>query len=60
MDAQKLRRIALKVVVTFVEAAVAFWVAAGYKTDKVALAGVVGAGLSAVYNVSKHYLVDVN
>ncbi len=55
-DKQKAKKIAIKVVVTFLEAAVAAWVATGYKTDKVALAGIVGAGVSAAYNLTRHYL----
>lgn len=56
MTPQKARSIAIKVIVTFVEAAGAYWVASGQKTDKIALSGAVGAGLSALYNLSKHYL----
>ncbi len=55
MDKAKVKSIAIKVVVTFIEAAVAAWVVTGFKTDKVALAGAIGAGLSAVYNITKHY-----
>ncbi len=58
MTKQKAKTIAIKVAVTFIEAAVAVWVASGYKTDKVALAGAIGAGLSAVYNFGKHYITD--
>jgi hypothetical protein len=56
MNAAKVQEIIVKVVVTFLEAGIAYWVATGQKVDKVALAGVVGAGLSAVYNVVQHYL----
>lgn len=55
MKFSNLKHIALKVVVTFVEAGVAYWVATGQKTDKAVLAGAVGAGLSAVYNLVRHY-----
>lgn len=51
------KKIAIKMVVTFVEAAVPFWALAGYKLDKAVIAGAVGAGLSAVYNVGKQLLV---
>lgn len=56
MNQQKIQEIAIKVVVTFVEAAGAYWIASGGKVSKLALAGVMGAGLSAVYNLGKHYL----
>lgn len=56
MNTTKVKEIIIKVVVTFLEAGIAYWVATGQKFDKVALAGVVGAGLSAAYNVVQHYL----
>lgn len=56
MNQAKVKEIIVKVLVTFVEAGVAYWVAAGQQTNKIALAGAVGAGVSAVYNVVRHYL----
>lgn len=40
----------LNMVVTFVQAATAAWYITGFKTDKLAVAGAVGAGLSVVWN----------
>lgn len=57
MTPQKARSIVIKVIVTFFEAAAAYWVASGQKTDKIALSGAVGAGLSAIYNLTKHYII---
>lgn len=51
--------IVTNVVVTFVQAAFATWLAAGLSTDKLAVAGAVGAGASAVWNVLlKPYLTS--
>lgn len=58
MDAKKARAIVIRVVVTFVEAGAAYWIASGQKTDKIALSGAVGAGLSAVYNLTKHFATN--
>lgn len=43
--------IALNIIVTFFQAAFAVWAAAGFAMDKLAVGAVVGAGLSAVYNI---------
>lgn len=57
MTSAKVKEIALKVVVTFVEAALAYSALNNFDiTNKTAVAGAIGAGLSAVYNLSKHYL----
>lgn len=57
MSTQKLGEIALKVVITFVEAATAYWVVAtNGAITHVAIAGAIGAGLSAAYNLLTHYL----
>lgn len=48
----KYQQIAEKIVITFVEAAIAYWVVIPHTTiTKTAIAGAVGAGLSAVYNL---------
>lgn len=39
------------VVVTFLQVAIATWVASGLSTDKVAVSAAIGAGLSAVWNI---------
>lgn len=45
-----------RAVITFVEAAVAFLSVNGWNfNSKTAVAGAVGAGLSAVYNLTKQY-----
>lgn len=56
MDKSRAKKIAVKVVITFVEAAIAYWVTTGQLATKAALAGAIGAGISAVYNLSRHYL----
>ena len=54
MDYKKLIILA---VVTFIEAAAAFVVVTGKgEINKVVIAGCVGAGLSAVYNVVKQFI----
>lgn len=58
MSQEQIKKIAIKVVVTFVEAAAAYWVATGNLVNKAALAGAVGAGISAAYNVLRHYFID--
>lgn len=58
MTKDKAKKIAVKVAVTFLEASIAYLTASGWKFDKVVLAGAVGAGVSAVYNLSKHYYYD--
>lgn len=45
------KTIVTNVIVTFVQAAGAVWVTSGFATDKLALSGAVGAGLSAVWNL---------
>lgn len=55
MDKQAAKKIVVRVVVTFVEGAVAYLAVNGYKLDKLALSGAVAAGLSALYNLGKHY-----
>lgn len=55
MTQDQFKKIALKVALTFIEAAVAYWVATGNLVSKTALAGAVGAGISAVYNLTRHY-----
>jgi hypothetical protein len=42
--------------VTFVEGFLAYWATTGNLTTKTALTGAVAAGVSAVYNLSRHYL----
>lgn len=50
------RKLAEKVVVTFVEAALAFLALNGWNfSNKTVQAGTVGAGLSAAYNLIKQY-----
>lgn len=55
MTLEKFKHIALKVIVTFVEAGAAYWATTGHLVSKTALAGVIGAGISAVYNLARHY-----
>lgn len=50
------KRIALKVAVTFLEGAIAYLAVAPNIASKAAVAGAVAAGVSAVYNLSRHYL----
>jgi hypothetical protein len=52
----KYKKIAVRVVVTFVEGFLAYWATTGNLTTKTALTGAVAAGVSAVYNLSRHYL----
>lgn len=55
MNQAQFKKIALKVIVTFVEGGVAYWVASGKLINKTVLAGMVAAGVSAVYNLTRHY-----
>lgn len=43
--------VVVNIVVTFFEAAIAVWSTNGFSTDKLALGAVVGAGVSAVWNI---------
>lgn len=49
--------IAERVLVTFLEGFAATWWLSSFALTKVALVGAVGAGLSAVYNLSKKYVL---
>lgn len=54
------KKIAILAAVTFVEAAAAYYVVAlgaNRPTDKVLIAGAIGAGISAAYNVVKQLIV---
>ena len=51
MDFETTAKIITNIIVTFVQAGVAVWVASGMGTDKIALGAFVGAGLSAVWNL---------
>lgn len=53
---QHLKDIAERVLVTFLEGFAATWWLTSFAFTKVALIGAVGAGLSAVYNLSKKYV----
>ncbi len=55
MDKSKAKKIALKVIVTFVEGGLAYWAATGQLVTKTALVGAIAAGVSAVYNLTRHY-----
>ncbi len=55
LSKSKAQHIAFKVVVTFIESALAYWATTGNLVSKTALAGAVGAGLSACYNLGRHY-----
>lgn len=56
MTSDKVKKIAIKVAVTFVEAAVAYLSLNSWNiSSKTVIAGAVGAGISAVYNVVRHY-----
>ena len=57
---QSFRTIAINVVVTFVEAALAAWAVNGNKTDKASLVGAAGAGVSVVWNVVVKPLLKAN
>jgi hypothetical protein len=50
------KRIALKVAVTFLESFIGYLAVAPNILSKAAIAGAVGAGLSATYNLARHYL----
>lgn len=50
------KRITLKVAVTFLESFSGYLVVAPNILSKAAIAGAVGAGLSAVYNLTRHAL----
>lgn len=54
-NANKFKSIAVRVIVTFVEGFLAYWATTGNLTNKTALTGAVAAGVSAVYNLSRHY-----
>lgn len=43
--------VVVNIVVTFFEAAIAVWSTNGFSTDKLALGAVIGAGVSAVWNI---------
>lgn len=43
-------KIITNITVTFVQAAAGTWAASGFATDKLAISGAVGAGLSVVWN----------
>lgn len=45
------KTILINIIVTFVQAAGAVWVTSGFATDKLAISGAIGAGLSAVWNL---------
>lgn len=51
MNYETAKTVTINIIVTFIQAAVATWAATGFATDKLALSGAVGAGLSAVWNV---------
>lgn len=51
MNFESVKTIVTNIVVTFVQAAGAVWVTSGFATDKLAISGAVGAGLSAVWNL---------
>lgn len=51
MNYETAKTITINIIVTFVQAAVAVWVTTGFATDKLALSGAAGAGLSAVWNI---------
>lgn len=54
---QVIENIIERIMLTFVEAVGAYWAAVPDHTlNKGALIGVIGAGLSAVYNLAKHYI----
>lgn len=55
MNKAKALKISVRVVVTFFEASIAFWIATGQLVTKTALVGALGAGLSALYNLYLHY-----
>lgn len=46
------KTILVNMLVTFVQAGGAVWAAAGFATDRVVIGAVVGAGLSAVWNLA--------
>lgn len=50
MKLQNVAVILTNITVTFVQAAFAAWALVGFKTDKIVLGGVIGAGLSALWN----------
>ena len=53
------RKVLTNIVVTFVQAGAATWLATGFATDKIAIGGAIGAGLSAVWNlVIKPFLIQ--
>ena len=43
--------VVVNIVVTFFQAALAVWASSGFKTDKVVIGAVIGAGASAVWNL---------
>ena len=52
-------KVATNIVITFVQAGVAVWLASGLSTDNVTIGAVTGAGLSAVWNIIiKPFLVQ--
>lgn len=60
MTTDKAKKIAVKVAVTFIEGAIAYVsVQPNHTLNKTLLIGAVAAGVSAVYNLSKHYAYDV-
>jgi hypothetical protein len=50
MKFETLRTILVNIVVTFVQAGVAVWTLSNFALDKATIGGVIGAGLSAVWN----------
>lgn len=60
MTKKQLKLLAIRVVVTFIQAAVAYVVVSGGDfTSKTVLAGAVGAGLSALYNFARNQWPEI-
>lgn len=60
MDVKKVKLILVRVLVTFVEGAGAYFAVNGWDfNSKTVVAGAVAAGLSALYNWARHYYPEI-
>ena len=44
-------KVLVNIIITFIEAGIAVWSTNGFQTDRLALGAVIGAGVSAVWNL---------